>query len=588
MNLKANKKMKKASFKKLFSQLISYVKPHKSSFWWSLVFDLLAIVFNMIIPVFSGLAIDVLVGAGAVNFRLLYDYLIIIGILTILCSLTSWFGSYFMNILTYKTSQSIRNSIYHKLNTVPIKYIDNTSHGDIMNTMVSDVENITDGFLEGFKSIVCGIFQLVIVMVLMFILNCQLALIVIVIAPISLIVAFKVTNKSKKMYKQRVDKQGEVSGYSEEMIGGMKIVKAFNNEKATIQKFKGINKDLYVASEKSMFYASIANPASRLINGLLYGVVAAVGAIMAIGGKIKIGKISSFLSYTENFTKPFNDITSIFADLNVAVASADRVFGLLNQVDEISDSELPNMRKCNGEVSIKNVNFSYDPAFKLIENLNLEVKSGQRVAIVGPTGCGKSTIINLLMRFYDVNDGSIKINNKDIRKVTRKSFRQFYGMVLQESWLYNASIKDNVAYGKPSATMDEIIEACKLAKAHDFIEKMPEGYNTIITERADNISAGQKQLLCIARIMLLKPPMMILDEATSNIDTRTEMQIQEALDVMMQGRTCFIVAHRLSTIENADVILVMNKGNIVEQGTHKELLEKNGFYAELFNSQFGN
>ena len=418
-------------------------------------------------------------------------------------------------------------------------------------------------------------------------LNWGLALIVIVLAPMSLVIAFRITKKSKKMYQLRVDTQGKASGYSEEMITNMKIIKAFNNEKPTNENFKTINKELYVASEKSMFYASLAHPTSKFVNGLLYAIVGVVGAIFAVNGKIRIGKISSFLSFTDNFTKPFNDITSIFADLNIAIASANRVFNLLEEENEIDDSNLISLRSCNGEVSLKNVKFSYDPAFKLLENLNLEVKQGQRIAIVGPTGCGKSTIINLLMRFYDVNDGSIKVSGKDIRKVKRNSFRQFYGMVLQESWLYNASVKDNVAYGKPDASMDEIIEACKLANAHAFIEKMPDGYNTIITERADNISAGQKQLLCIARIMLLKPPMMILDEATSNIDTRTEMKIQQALNIMMEGRTCFIVAHRLSTIENADTILVMNKGDIIEQGTHKELLEKQGFYFELFNSQFG-
>ena len=578
---------KSKGYKSLLSKLTTYVKPHRSSFIWSVIFDILAICCNMTIPIFSGLAIDALIGVNLVNFVLLIRYLIIIGALTIASSLFDWLGCHYMNILTFKTSQSIRNSLYSKLNSVPIKYIDNNSHGDIMNTMVSDVENITDGFLGGFKSIVCGIFQLLTVTVMMLALDWALAMIVIVLAPMSLVVAYKITKKSKKMYELRVNTQGLVSGYSEEMITNMKIIKAFNNEDAVTEKFDKINRDLYKASEKSMFYASMAHPTSRLINGILYGLVAVVGAMFAIKGKIRIGKISSFLSYTDNFTKPFNDITSIFADLHVAVASANRVFALLEEGNEIDDSDLINLRKCNGEVSLKNVKFSYEPSFKLIENLNLEVKQGQRVAIVGPTGCGKSTIINLLMRFYDVNDGSIKVSGKDIRKVKRKSFRQFYGMVLQESWLYNASIKDNVAYGKPDATMDEIIEACKLANAHDFIEKMPNGYDTKISERADNISAGQKQLLCIARIMLLKPPMMILDEATSNIDTRTEAKIQQALDVMMEGRTCFIVAHRLSTIENADVILVMNKGNIIEQGTHRELLEKQGFYYKLFNSQFG-
>ena len=368
----------------------------------------------------------------------------------------------------------------------------------------------------------------------------------------------------------------------------MKIIKAFNDEPATIKKFEEINQDLYVSSEKSLYYASLANPASRMINNILYGVVGVLGGIMALNGGITIGKISSFLSYSENYTKPFNEITGIFADLHIAVASANRVFTLLEQEDEVSDADLPELKKCNGKVSIKHVDFSYSKAFKLIEDFNLEVEQGNRIAIVGPTGCGKSTLINLLMRFYDVDAGSIKVSNKDLRTIKRNSFRQFYGMVLQESWLYNASIKDNVAYVKPNATMDEIIEACTLANAHDFIMKLPNGYDTIISERGDNISAGQKQLLCIARIMLLKPPMLILDEATSNIDTRTEMIIQSALDKIMEGRTCFIIAHRLSTIENADKILVMNKGKIIETGTHHELLEKGGFYAELFNSQFGN
>ena len=580
--------MKKQGFKNLMNKLLPYVKPHKTVFFLSVVFDLLAIVLNMLIPLVTGMAIDDMIGVGQVNFQLLYECLAGILVLTAASSLFEWLGSYYMNILSYKTEQTIRNAVYKKLLTVPIKYIDNNSHGDIMNTMVADVSNITDGFLEGFKSVVCGIFQLIVVMVLMLTVRWTLALIVIVVAPLSLVLAIFITKKSKKLYHQRVQVQGKISGYAEEMITNMKVIKAFNDEEHVNENFKEYNKELYLSSEKSMFYASLANPTSRLVNGILYGVVGVAGAIMAIHGQIRIGRISTFLSYADNFTKPFNDLTSIFADLNIAVASANRVFNLLSEEDEVSDKDLPVLRKCNGEVKISKVDFSYDPNFKLIQNLNLDVKAGQRVAIVGPTGCGKSTIINLLMRFYDVNNGSIKVSGKDIKKVTRRSFRDFYGMVLQESWLYNASVRDNVAYGKPNATMDEIIDACKQANAHEFIEKLPQGYDTIITERADNISAGQKQLLCIARIMLLKPPMMILDEATSNIDTRTEMKIQQALDIMMEGRTCFIVAHRLSTIENADTILVMNKGNIIEQGTHKELLAKKGFYYNLFNSQFGN
>lgn len=579
--------MKKKGIKELLSKLLPYVRPHKTVFFLSVIFDIIAIALNMTIPIFSGLAIDCMVGIANVNFHLLIEYLVIIIILSAFSSFFSWLGEYYMNILTYKTGESIRNALYNKINNVPIKYIDNHSHGDIMNTMSADVENVTDGFLSGFKAIVCGVFQLLVIMVIMFVMRWSLALIVIVIAPLSLVLAIMITKKSKRLYKQRVEVQGDLSGFAEEMMTNMKVIKAFNDEKNTVEKFNTYNKKMYTASEKSVFYASLANPASRLVNGILYGVIGVIGAFMVMNGTIKIGRVSSFLSYSDNFTKPFNDLTSIFADLNIAIASATRVFEMLEEENEIDDSKLPNLKKCDGTVDLKDVEFSYEKSFKLIENLNLNVKQGQRVAIVGPTGCGKSTIINLLMRFYDVDSGSIKVSKKDIRKVTRQSFRSFYGMVLQESWLYNASVKDNVAYGKPDASMDEIIEACKLANAHAFIEKLPDGYNTIITERADNISAGQKQLLCIARIMLLRPPMMILDEATSNIDTRTEMKIQQALDIIMEGRTCFIVAHRLSTIENADTILVMNKGHIVEQGNHKELLAKKGFYYELFNSQFG-
>ncbi len=579
--------MKKKGIKELLSKLLPYVRPHKTVFFLSVIFDIIAIALNMTIPIFSGLAIDCMVGIANVNFHLLIEYLVIIIILSAFSSFFSWLGEYYMNILTYKTGESIRNALYNKINNVPIKYIDNHSHGDIMNTMSADVENVTDGFLSGFKAIVCGVFQLLVIMVIMFVMRWSLALIVVVIAPLSLVLAIMITKKSKRLYKQRVEVQGDLSGFAEEMMTNMKVIKAFNDEKNTVEKFNTYNKKMYTASEKSVFYASLANPASRLVNGILYGVIGVIGAFMVMNGTIKIGRVSSFLSYSDNFTKPFNDLTSIFADLNIAIASATRVFEMLEEENEIDDSKLPNLKKCDGTVDLKDVEFSYEKSFKLIENLNLNVKQGQRVAIVGPTGCGKSTIINLLMRFYDVDSGSIKVSKKDIRKVTRKSFRSFYGMVLQESWLYNASVKDNVAYGKPDASMDEIIEACKLANAHAFIEKLPDGYNTIITERADNISAGQKQLLCIARIMLLRPPMMILDEATSNIDTRTEMKIQQALDIIMEGRTCFIVAHRLSTIENADTILVMNKGHIVEQGNHKELLAKKGFYYELFNSQFG-
>ena len=576
----------RTSIKQLISKLFPYIKPHKTVFFISILFSMFAIVCNMLIPLFSGYALDTMLEMNNVNFAELSKYLIIIAILAVGSSFFDWFGSFYANILTFKTGQSLRDAIYNKLNNVPVKFIDNKPHGDLMNTMVADVENLTDGLLNGFKSIVNGIFQILIVIVFMFLLNWILALIVIFVSPFSLILAITITKRSKKLYKKRVELQGDISGYTEEMIANMKVLKAYNSESKSNENFDILNKNLYKASEKSVYYASLANPTSRLVNGILNGVVCVVGAIMAVNLLLSPGKILSFLNYSENYTKPFNDLTSIFADLNIAVASSKRVFDLLDETNEISDLNSPPLKTCNGEVSLKEVSFSYDPSISLIENFNLEVKKGQRIAIVGPTGCGKSTLINLLMRFYDVDKGCIKLSGKDIRKVTRKSFREYYGMVLQESWLYNATIRDNVAYGKPDATMDEVIEACRLANAHSFIERLPDGYNTIISERADNISAGQKQLLCIARVILKQPPLLILDEATSNVDTRTELKIQKAIDEVMKGKTCFIVAHRLPTIVNADVILVMKDGKIVEQGKHEELLKKEGFYYEIFNSQF--
>ena len=575
------------SFMQTLKKVVAYAKPHKAYFYLSIIFAISAIGLNMFVPVTLGWAIDCVVGAGAVNFAKLTKLLILIGVIAVVSATLEWFEVFFENILTNRTAQSMRNKCFDKIKSVPLKYVDNVPHGDIMNTIINDIENVTDGFLSSFKSIVSGIVTVLSVIIFMVTINVAMALVVIVLAPLSLLVSVYITQKSKKMYKKQVDKLGEISGYSEEMIGNIKVIKAFNNEQANIKNFCEINKDLSSASEKAAFYSSLAGPCTRFINGTLYAIVAVCGAFVCIGGHISIGQISTFLSYVGHYTEPFNEIATIVSDIQVAVASANRVFELLESNDEVSDVDNVNIVHCNGEVKLQDVCFSYTPQSKLIENLNVSVSKGKTVAIVGPTGCGKSTIINLLMRFYDVNNGKIMVNNRDIKKVTRKSLRNCYGMVLQESWLYNASIRDNIAYGKPDATMDEIIEASKLAHAHTFIEKLPDGYNTIITENADNVSAGQKQLICIARIMLTKPPMLILDEATSNIDTRTELNIQQAFDYIMEGRTCFIVAHRLSTIINADTILVMNKGRIIEQGTHQELLAKNGFYTQLFNSQFG-
>ncbi len=568
-------------------KVITYAKPHKVYFFLSLISAFIAIGLNMFVPVILGWAIDCVIGAGMVNFARLGKILIAIGVVAVVSATFEWFEVYFENILTNRTAQSMRDKCFEKINRMPLKYIDNNPHGDIMSTIINDIENVTDGFLSGFKSILSGVVTIASVIIFMLTINIPMAIIVIVLAPLSLLISLYITKKSKKLYNERVNKVGEISAHSEEMLGNIKVIKAFNNEKKNIEDFVKINNNLAKSSQKASFYASLAGPSTRVINGTLYAIVAVSGAFVCIAGHISVGQISTFLSYVENYTGPFNEIASIVADIQIAVASAERVFKLLEEDDEISDADNVNIVNCNGEVKLKDVCFSYTPQSKLIENLNVTATKGKTIAIVGPTGCGKSTIINLLMRFYDINSGKITVSNRDIRKVTRKSLRNCYGMVLQESWLYNASIRDNIAYGKPDATMEEVIEASKLANAHTFIEKLPQGYDTIITESADNVSAGQKQLICIARIMLTKPPMLILDEATSNIDTRTEMNIQQAFDYIMEGRTCFIVAHRLSTIINADEILVMNKGKIIEQGTHQELLAKNGFYTQLFNSQFG-
>ena len=585
--MKKVKKEKNIYFLKTLKRIITYAKPHKVYFFLACIFDFIAVGLNMFLPILQGWSIDVIIGINNVDFSRLFKILGLFIVLTIIASACDFFAVYFENILTNKTSESIRNLCFDKINNVPLKYIDNQAHGDIMNTMINDVDNITSGFLSGFRILLSGIVTLISCTLFMIFLNWQMTLLVTILAPSSLLLSIYITNKAKKMYKVEVDKMGEISAYAEEMITNQKIIKAYNTEERNIENFEVLNQQLYKSSEKAGFFASLASPGSRFIDGSLYGVIGCFGAFLGIKGKISIGAISSFLSYTNTYTTPYENFAGIMADLQVAVASANRVFELLDQKNQSSDKGKAKLESCDGTLKLKDVSFSYTPQVRLIENFNLSVKKGQHVAIVGPTGCGKSTLINLLMRFYDVNEGKIIISGKDCMSITRNSLRDCYGMVLQDSWLYNDTIKNNIAYGKPNASMEEIIEASKLAGSHAFIENLPDGYETIIDENADNISAGQKQLLCIARIMLTKPPMLILDEATSNIDSHTEKQIQKAFELIMEGRTSFIIAHRLSTIINSDLILVMNKGNIVEQGTHKELMTMQGFYYNLYNSQFG-
>ena len=480
----------KINFWQTIKRVVAYAKPHRIYFYLACLFDLIAVASNMFMPVVLSWGIDKIVGVGQVDFPALQKILIVIVILTIISSIFEWFAVYFENILSNRTSESIRNLCFNKINNVPLKYIDNTAHGDIMNTMINDVDNVASGFLSGFRTILSGIATIVSCSLFMIYLNWQLAIVVIVLAPISVLLSTYITKRAKKLYHQEVNVTGKISAYTEEMISNLKIVKAYNNEKINVKNFGEINDELRVCSEKAAFFSSIASPGSRFINGTLYGIIGVVGAILGINGLISVGKISAFLEYVDNYTAPYANIADILADIQVAVASANRVFSLLDEKNVPSDRGKETLTNCDGKLELQNVYFSYTPQVKLIEDFNLSVKKGQHVAIVGPTGCGKSTLINLLMRFYDVNYGRIIISGKDSEEITRNSLRSCYGMVLQESWLYNASIRDNIAYGKPEATMEEVVEAGKLSGAHSFIEKLPDGYNTIINENADNVSAG--------------------------------------------------------------------------------------------------
>ena len=567
--------MKKSSTKRL----LSYITVHNKLLIISLLTAIINVFFTLLNPILIGDAIDFIIGKDNVDFQ---GILKIIGILIlsiILASLSQWIMTRCTNVITYKTVAALREDVFNKINKVPLKYIDSHSHGDIMSRIINDIDQISTGLLQGFSQLFTGGIMIAI--------NFKIALVVVLMTPLSILVGGFIAKSSKAMFTEQSKIRGEITGYTQEMIGNQKLVKAFSYENNSEEKFQEINSRLYTSGVKSQFFSSLTNPCTRFVNGIVYATVGIISAISAINGNISIGKISSFLNYANQYTKPFNEISSVITELQSALASAERVFEVLDEEDEPLDKENAiNLKECNGNIEIKNVSFSYNPEVKLIENFNLSVKKGEKIAIVGPTGCGKTTLINLLMRFYNINSGEIFISGYNINDITRKSSRAMFGMVLQETWLYSGTIKENIAYGKPDATDEEIIEAAKMAHAHEFITRLPNGYDTKISGDGNNISQGQKQLLCIARIMLTKPPMLILDEATSSIDTRTEIFIQNAFNKMMEGRTSFIVAHRLSTIKEADLILVMNKGHIIEQGTHEELIEKKGFYANLYNSQF--
>ena len=580
---------RKISFKqslKITGKVIAFGKPYHKYLYLSLISIFLQTFCQLMQPVYLGKCIDCLVGKGQVQFSALGKYTAIMLIFIVFNALFTYLGDVMSNVYCFKSAGYIRNKIFEKFNKVPLKFVDGNAHGDLLSRITNDVSMLTDGFLEGITSITNGVITILGTLIFMLALDFRLALIIAIIAPISLFVSFYIAKKSYKLFVEHVETEGEANGYLEEMISGSRVVKAFGYEEENEKQFDKINQRYYKVSEKEEFVANIANPLTRVINSIVYCAVGLFGGLQIVAGRATVGLISSFLNYANSFGKPFNELAGEVTELQSAFAAATRIFEVLNAEEEPSDNNLPVLKKAEGNVSAENVYFSYNHKVKLIENFNLSVKPGQRVAIVGPTGCGKTTLINLLMRFYDVNSGAIKVDDTPITDVKRSSLRAQYGMVLQESWLYNATIRDNIAYGNPDATMDEIVEAAKLAGAHEFIDRMPDKYETMVTEGGNNISQGQKQLLCIARIMLVKPPMLILDEATSNIDTRTELKIQQAFNNIMTGRTTFIVAHRLSTIVTADKILVMNKGNIIEQGTHDELIARHGFYYHLYNSQY--
>lgn len=567
-------------------KVIKYAHEYRGYLYGAILAAIINSVAEIFVPIFIGRCINNIVGYQNVNFDGIgFNALILIGVVVI-AQISNFLETYLINKYSYKASYKIRGLLFNKINNLPMSYIDTSSHGDILSRMVNDIDTMTDGFLESIESVLSGVLSIAGTIVAMFILNIELAVIITILTPVSLLLTLFFVKRARKYYQAEVALQGKLSGYLEEYISGERVVKAFNYETESIKDFDIVNEKFFETSKKSNFFGNLSNPTTRFINNLVYGFVGLVGALEAVRGQISIGVISSFLSYANSFGKPFNDISDNISDIQAAFAASARVLAVLEEPEEISDEKLPDLMDADGSVNLTNVYFSYIPKVKLIQNFNLKVEPGQQIAIVGPTGCGKSTLINLLMRFYDVNSGSVEVSGTDIREITRRSLRSKYGMVLQDTWLFNATIRENIAYGNPNIPLSDIVEAARLAGVDEFIQKLPQQYDTVVSENGSNLSQGEKQLLCIARIFIYKPPMLILDEATSNIDTRTEMKIQEAFNKMMKGRTTFIVAHRLSTITNADLILVMNKGDVIEQGTHKELLAKKGFYANLYNSQF--
>lgn len=574
---------------KTIRKVLTYIRNYWMYLGASVLLAAATVVLTLYIPILTGQAVDFILAKGLVDFVGIAVILKKMAIVIFLTAAAQWLMNVCNNHMTYHIVRDIRKDAFERLEHLPLKFLDAHSYGEIVSRVIADVDQFADGLLMGFTQLFSGVLTIVITLVFMITINIKITLAVVVITPVSLFVASFIAKKTYSMFRLQSRTRGEQTAFIEEMVGNQKVVQAFSHEKEAMDQFDEINDRLGACSLRAIFFSSITNPATRFINSIVYAVVGVVGAFLAIAGGISVGQLASLLSYANQYTKPFNEISGVVTELQNAIACAARIFELIEEEPEVPDApDAIELENADGSVELEHVSFSYVPEQKLIEDFNLSVKPGQRVAIVGPTGCGKTTLINLLMRFYDVNDGQIRVSGVPIMEMTRKSLRKNYGMVLQETWLKAGTIRENIVMGKPDATEEEILEAAKASHAHSFIKRLPEGYDTVIGEDGGNLSQGQKQLLCITRVMLCLPPMLILDEATSSIDTRTEMKIQKAFAKMMKGRTSFIVAHRLSTIQEADVILVMKDGHIIEKGKHEELLAQNGFYAKLYQSQFAN
>lgn len=579
--------MKRKSQKGTVIKILVYMRRYWFLLGLSIALAALTVILTLYLPILTGDAIDHIVKAGHVEFDRILPILQKMAVVILFTAAAQWIMNICNNKMTYRIVQDIRRDAFRKIEILPLKYLDAHSHGEIVSRVIADVDQFSDGLLMGFTQLFTGVVTIVGTLLFMLSINIKITLVVVVITPLSFVVAGFIAKKTFHMFRLQSEARGEQTALVNEMIGNQKIVQAFSHEDEALQQFDEINERLEKYSLRATFFSSTTNPSTRFINSLVYAGVGVFGAVSAIRGSLSVGQLSCFLSYANQYTKPFNEISGVVTELQNALACAERVFELIEEEPQEPEPEdAVTLEQVNGHVELEHVYFSYEPGQKLIEDFNLHVSPGQRVAIVGPTGCGKTTLINLLMRFYEVNSGQIKVSGVPVRDMTRSSLRGSYGMVLQETWLQEGSIRDNIAMGRPDATSEEIIEAAKASHAHGFIKRLPQGYDTLITEDGGSLSQGQKQLLCIARVMLCLPPMLILDEATSSIDTRTELKIQEAFATMMAGRTSFIVAHRLSTIREADIILVMKDGHIIEQGNHQELLAKGGFYAQLYNSQF--